>query len=59
MINEAFSRLPRATPASTKSTRMKLGCNHPMGLLALADLIGLDVLLSVIEVLHHQLGDDK
>ena len=38
---------------------MKLGMNHPMGPLALADLIGLDVVLFVMEVLQRDLGDDK
>jgi 3-hydroxybutyryl-CoA dehydrogenase len=38
---------------------MKLGMNHPMGPLELADLIGLDVLLAVMEVLRDGLGDDK
>ena len=40
-------------------TVMKLGMSHPMGPLALADLIGLDVCLSIMEVLHHGLGDSK
>ena len=38
---------------------MKLGANHPMGPLALADLIGLDVCLAIMEVLHSEFGDDK
>ena len=38
---------------------MKLGCNHPIGPLALADLIGLDVVLAVMEVFHHDFGDSK
>ena len=38
---------------------MKLGMNHPMGPLALADLIGLDVCLSIMEVLHEGFGDSK
>ena len=38
---------------------MKLGAGHPMGPLALADLIGLDVCLAIMEVLHNEFGDDK
>jgi 3-hydroxybutyryl-CoA dehydrogenase len=40
-------------------TVMKLGMNHPMGPLTLADLIGLDTCLAILEVLHKGLGDDK
>ena len=60
MINEAVYCLMEGI-ASRESidTVMKLGMNHPMGPLALADLIGLDVCLSVMEVLHEGLGDDK
>src|SRR5450756_2886428 len=38
---------------------MKLGMNHPMGPLMLADFIGLDTCLAILEVLHHGLGDPK
>jgi 3-hydroxybutyryl-CoA dehydrogenase len=38
---------------------MKLGMNHPMGPLTLADFIGLDTCLAIMEVLHEGLGDDK
>ena len=38
---------------------MKLGANHPMGPLALGDLIGLDIVLAVMEVLYAELGDPK
>ena len=47
-----------ATPEAI-DTVMKLGMNHPMGPLALADLIGLDTCLAIMEVLHEGLGDDK
>jgi len=60
MINEAFFALAESDASADEIDQgMKLGCNHPMGPLALADLIGLDVLLSVMEVLHRELGDDK
>ncbi|NIS82627.1 MAG: 3-hydroxybutyryl-CoA dehydrogenase [Anaerolineales bacterium] len=60
MINEAIFALMEGigTPEAI-DTVMKLGMNHPMGPLTLADLIGLDVVLSVIEVLHRDLGEDK
>ncbi|MSR07763.1 MAG: 3-hydroxybutyryl-CoA dehydrogenase [Gemmatimonadetes bacterium] len=60
MINEAVFCVMEgvATPESV-DTVMKLGMNHPMGPLALADLIGLDVCLAILEVLHRGLGDDK
>jgi 3-hydroxybutyryl-CoA dehydrogenase len=60
MINEAVYALEEGV-ATTESidTIMKLGMNHPMGPLTLADLIGLDVVLAIMEVLHRDLGDDK
>ena len=60
MINESIFALQEGigTPEAI-DTVMKLGMNHPMGPLALCDLIGLDVVLSVMEVLHHDLGEDK
>jgi len=60
MINEAFFTL--YTGVATKEdidTGMKLGTNHPMGPLELADFIGLDVCLSIMKVLHAGLGDSK
>jgi 3-hydroxybutyryl-CoA dehydrogenase len=60
MINEAVFCVQEgvATPDAV-DTVMKLGMNHPLGPLALADLIGLDVCLAIMEVLHRDLGDDK
>ncbi len=60
MINEAIFAFQEnvGTPEAIDAV-MKLGMNHPMGPLALADLIGLDVVLLVMEVLQHDLGEDK
>lgn len=60
MINEAIFALQEGvgSPESIDAV-MKLGMNHPMGPLALCDLVGLDVVLSVMEVLQRDLGDDK
>ena len=60
MINEAVFCVAEgvAEPAAVDEI-MKLGMAHPLGPLALADLIGLDVCLQVLEVLHRDLGDDK
>ena len=60
MINEAIFCVMEGvgTPEAVDSV-MKLGMNHPMGPLALADLIGLDVCLDIMEVLHTGLGDSK
>ncbi len=60
MINEAVFTLQDGvgTPEAIDAV-MKLGMNHPMGPLTLADLIGLDVVLFVMEVLQRDLGDDK
>jgi 3-hydroxybutyryl-CoA dehydrogenase len=60
MINEAvFCLMEGVGEAEAIDTVMKLGMNHPMGPLALADLIGLDTCLSIMQVLHRDLGDDK
>ncbi len=60
MINEAvFALMEGVAEAEAIDTVMKLGMNHPMGPLALADLIGLDTCLNILEVLHGELGDDR
>ena len=60
MINEAvFALMEGVAGRRAIDTVMKLGMNHPMGPLRLADLIGLDTCLHVLEVLHRDLGDDK
>jgi 3-hydroxybutyryl-CoA dehydrogenase len=60
MINEAIYALMEGVgEAKDIDEIMKLGANHPMGPLALADLIGLDTCLSIMEVLHRSFGDDK
>ncbi len=58
MLNEAFFALGEGVASAEDiDTGMVLGCNHPIGPLALADLIGLETLLLVIEGLHKELGD--
>ena len=60
MINEAIYTLMEGVATEEAiDTVMKLGMNHPMGPLTLADLIGLDTCLSIMEVLHNELGDSK
>ena len=60
MINEAFFVLEEGyASAADIDQGMKLGCNHPVGPLALADMIGLDVLLSVMQILHDEFADSK
>ncbi|MBE0409755.1 MAG: 3-hydroxybutyryl-CoA dehydrogenase [Anaerolineales bacterium] len=60
MVNEAiFAYSEGLGTAEAIDTVMKLGMNHPIGPLALADLIGLDVVLFVMEVLQRDLGEDK
>ncbi|HEX5005411.1 MAG TPA: 3-hydroxybutyryl-CoA dehydrogenase [Gemmatimonadales bacterium] len=60
MINEAiFCVMEGVASPESIDTVMKLGMAHPMGPLALADFIGLDVCLAILEVLHRGLGDDK
>lgn len=60
MINEAiYCVMEGVANAEAIDTVMKLGMNHPMGPLTLADFIGLDVCLSIMEVLHEGLGDSK
>jgi 3-hydroxybutyryl-CoA dehydrogenase len=60
MINEAaFAMMEGVGTREAIDTVMKLGMAHPMGPLTLADFIGLDVCLAIMEVLHQGLGDDK
>jgi 3-hydroxybutyryl-CoA dehydrogenase len=60
LLNEACYGLYEGLgTAADIDTGVKLGLNHPMGPLELADLIGLDTVLAIAEVLHHELGDDK
>ena len=60
MINEAvFALMEGVAEAQAIDAVMRMGMNHPMGPLALADLIGLDTCLSILEVLHRDLGDDR
>jgi 3-hydroxybutyryl-CoA dehydrogenase len=60
MINEAiFAVFEGVASAEAVDQVMKLGMNHPMGPLTLADFIGLDVCLAILEVLHEGLGDPK
>jgi 3-hydroxybutyryl-CoA dehydrogenase len=60
MINEAVTALQEGVASREDiDTAMKLGTNQPMGPLALADFIGLDTCLAIMEVLHQGLGDSK
>jgi 3-hydroxybutyryl-CoA dehydrogenase len=60
MINEAiFCVMEGVGSPEAVDSVMKLGMNHPIGPLALADLIGLDICLNVMEVLQEGLGDPK
>ena len=60
MINEAVTILAEGVAGTSEiDSAMKLGANHPMGPLALADLIGLDIVLAIMENLHNEMGDDK
>jgi 3-hydroxybutyryl-CoA dehydrogenase len=60
MINEAvYCLMEGVGDRESIDAVMRLGMNHPMGPLRLADLIGLDTCLAIMEVLHHGLGDDK
>ena len=59
-INEAIEILNEGiASAEDIDTAMKLGCNHPMGPLALGDLVGLDVCLAIMETLYTEYGDPK
>ncbi|MBQ9023445.1 MAG: 3-hydroxybutyryl-CoA dehydrogenase [Eubacterium sp.] len=60
MINEAVCVLAAGVAnAEDIDTAMKLGCNHPMGPLHLADYIGLDICLAIMEVIYNEEGDSK
>lgn len=60
MLNEAFCALGEGVASAEEiDAAMKLGCNHPLGPLALADMIGLDTLLAIMEVLYREFADSK
>lgn len=60
MLNEAAFALQEGLASAAEiDAGMKLGCNHPIGPLALADMVGLDVLLAVMEVLYRDFNDPK
>jgi 3-hydroxybutyryl-CoA dehydrogenase len=60
MINEAiYAHMEGVADVEAIDGIMKLGCGHPMGPLTLADFIGLDVCLAILEVMHEGLGDPK
>ena len=60
MLNEAIFALQEGLASAAEiDSGMRLGCNHPIGPLALADLIGLDTLLAIMQVLHDGLGESK
>jgi 3-hydroxybutyryl-CoA dehydrogenase len=59
MVNEAFFLLETGVRPEDIDKGTKLGLNHPMGVLELADFVGLDTLLYLTEYLHNELGDDK
>lgn len=59
MINEAIYILQEGAKAEDIDAAMQLGTNQPMGPLTLADFVGLDTLLAILELLHRELGEDK
>ncbi len=59
MVNEAIYLVHEGVKVEDVDTAMKLGTNQPMGPLTLADFVGLDTLLSILQLLHRELGEDK
>ncbi len=59
MINEAIFLLEQGVKPEDIDNAMKLGTNQPMGPLQLADFVGLDTLLFILQILHRELGEDK
>lgn len=60
MLNEAmFTLMEGVANAADIDASMKLGAGHPMGPLALADMVGLDICLAIMQTLHKEFGDDK
>lgn len=59
MINEAIFLVQEGVKPEDVDTAMKLGTNQPMGPLTLADFVGLDTLLYILQLLHRELGEDK